>query len=139
MSMMMSCLPVSGSVSDRSAASTAFRLATKLYQFFVNDSRLMNSWLKIRLRGRKTNYYGAGATIKVVGENRKGEKIVRYALIDLRTGFGSSPYLAHIGLMDAARVERIEVYWPAPGCRQSYQAELNKLNLLDEGDCFRED
>jgi hypothetical protein len=106
-------------------------------QFFVNESRLGNSWVKIRLRGRKTNYYGVGARIKVVGENRKGEKIVRYALIDLRTGFGSSPYLAHVGLMDAVRIEGVEVYWPASGCRQTYEVGLNKLNLLDEGDCFR--
>jgi VCBS repeat protein/ASPIC/UnbV protein len=108
-------------------------------QLFVNDSRLENKWVTIRLRGRKTNYYGLGARIKVVAENRKGEKIVRYALMDLRTGFGSSPYLAHVGLMDAVRIQEVEVYWPASGCRQLYPAELDKLNLLDEGDCFRND
>jgi hypothetical protein len=106
-------------------------------QFFVNESRLGNSWVKIRLRGRKTNDYGVGARIKVTAKNNKQETIVRYALIDLRTGFGSSPYLAHVGLMDATRIEQVEVYWPASGCTQSYKAELKKLNLLDEDDCFQ--
>jgi VCBS repeat protein/ASPIC/UnbV protein len=105
-------------------------------QFFVNESRLGNSWLKIRLRGRKTNYYGVGAKIKVTAKNDRQETIVRYALIDLRTGFGSSAYLAHVGLMDATSVEQVEVYWPGSGCRQTYKAELRKLNLLDESDCF---
>jgi tetratricopeptide (TPR) repeat protein len=106
-------------------------------QFFVNDSRLGNSWVTIRLRGRKTNYYGVGARIKVTGENKKGAEIVRYALMDLRTGFGSSPYLAHVGLMDATQIKDVEVYWPGSRCWQIYRAELNKLNVLDENDCFR--
>jgi tetratricopeptide (TPR) repeat protein len=109
-------------------------------QLFINESRLSNTWVEIRLRGKKTNYYGVGARIKVVARNSKNEEIVRYALIDLRTGFGSSPYLAHVGLMDATRVEQVEVYWPASGCTQTYKAELKKLNVLDESDCFhRED
>jgi FG-GAP-like repeat/ASPIC and UnbV len=105
-------------------------------QFFVNESRLSNSWVKIRLHGRKTNYYGVGARIKVVAKNNKNEEIVRYALMDLRTGFGSSAYLAHVGLMDATRIEQVEVFWPASGCKQIYKAELNKPNVLDESDCF---
>jgi FG-GAP-like repeat/ASPIC and UnbV len=105
-------------------------------QFFVNESRLGNSWLKIRLRGRKTNYYGVGARIKVIAKNNNDEEIVRYALMDLRTGFGSSAYLAHVGLMNATRIEKVEVYWPASGCAQNYKSELNRLNVLDEGDCF---
>jgi hypothetical protein len=72
----------------------------------------------------------------VVAENQKGEEVVRYALIDQRAGFGGSPYLAHVGLMDAARIKEVEVYWPASRCRQTYRAELGRLNVLDEGDCF---
>jgi hypothetical protein len=106
-------------------------------QFFVNNSRMANSWVSIRLRGRRTNYFGVGATIKVVAENPKGEEIVRYALVDQRTGFGSSPYLAHVGLMDATRIKGVEVYWPVSRCRQTYRAELGKLNVLDEGECFK--
>jgi FG-GAP-like repeat len=105
-------------------------------QFFVNKSNLKNSWVKIRLRGRKTNHFGVGATIKVVAENQKHDEIVRYYLMDQKTGFGSGPYLAHIGLMNATQINGVEVYWPASGCRKTYRAELGKLNTLDEQDCF---
>src|SRR5207245_11394984 len=103
-----------------------------------NKSRTGNNWLKIRLRGRKTNYFGVGARIKVMAENSKQEEIVRYYQMDNKTGFGSAPYLAHIGLMNATRIRGVEVYWPVSRCWKTYQAELNKLNTLDEQECFRD-
>jgi hypothetical protein len=106
-------------------------------QFFVNHSRLENSWVKIRLRGRETNYYGVGATIKVMAENQQQEEIVRYYQMDNKTGFGSAPYLAHVGLMNAARIKAVEVYWPVSRCRETYSADLNKLNILDEDKCLQ--
>jgi hypothetical protein len=104
-------------------------------EFFVNESRLKNTWVKIRLRGRKTNHFGVGATIRVVGENQSREEIVRYYLMGQGTGFGSAAFIAHIGLMNAVRIKEIEVYWPASGCRKNYGAEINKLVTLDEGEC----
>lgn len=108
-------------------------------QFFVNRSKLENSWVKIRLRGRRTNYFGVGATIKVVAENQKHEEIIRYYLMDQKTGFGSAPYLAHIGLMNATRINKVEVFWPASGCRKTYKAEIDRLTILDEQDCLEPD
>ena len=107
-------------------------------QFFVNSSKTGNSWVKIRLRGRKTNYFGVGAKIKVMAENKQQEEIVRYYQMDNKTGFGSAPYLAHIGLMNATRIKGVEVNWPVSGCRKTYQADLDKLNTLDEQDCFQD-
>jgi len=105
-------------------------------QFFVNNSKLENSWVKIRLRGRKTNYFGIGATIKVIAENQKHEEIVRYYFMDQKTGFGSGPYLAHIGLLNASHIKGVEVFWPPSGCKRIYKAELNQLNTLDEKECL---
>lgn len=107
-----------------------------LNQFFINESNLNNSWLKIRLRGRKSNYYGIGARIKVIAENSRGEEIIRHYLMDQKTSFGSPPYLAHIGLMDADKIKEVEVYWTASGCRKKYRSEMGKLNVLDESECF---
>ncbi len=56
--------------------------------------------------------------------------------MDHKTGFGSPPYLAHIGLLDAESIGDVEVYWPASGCRASYPAKLDSLNRLDEADCL---
>ena len=107
-------------------------------QLFVNESRLGNSWIKIRLRGRRSNRFGLGATIRVVAENVRGQEIVRTYLMDNGTGFGSTPYLAHIGLMDAERIREVEVNWPASGCRQTYPARLNDIQVLDEAACVEQ-
>jgi hypothetical protein len=101
-------------------------------QFFVNESEVKNSFIKIRLRGRKSNHYGVGATIKVVAANDRGEEIVRYHHMTNGTGFGSSPYLAHIGLLDATRVKSIDVRWPGQSRWKPYHGSLGALNLLDE-------
>ena len=104
-------------------------------QFFVNHSKLDNTWTKIRLRGRKTNYFGVGATIRVRAENAAGQEIVRYYQMDQKTGFGSAPFLAHIGLMNAVRIKGVDVTWPVSKCTTTYSAELGKLNVLDENAC----
>jgi hypothetical protein len=101
-------------------------------QLFVNRSRLSNTWVKIRLRGRQTNYFGVGCTIKVIAENDNREEIIRYYHMDNKTGFGSAPYLAHIGLMNATRVKQVKVYWPVTKQWKCYAAQLNELNVLDE-------
>jgi hypothetical protein len=107
-------------------------------QMFVNKSSNSNTWIKIRLRGRKTNYYGMGATIRVRGRNAKGQEIIRYSQMDNKTGFGGAPLLAHIGMMDADKVEGIDVTWPASRCVHTYSGHLGALNMLDEAECRQE-
>ncbi|HYL04930.1 MAG TPA: CRTAC1 family protein, partial [Thermoanaerobaculia bacterium] len=105
-------------------------------QLFVNESELHNHWIKVRLRGRRTNSFGVGARLKITARRPDGRLIVRYRQMDNGTGFGSSPYLAHVGLMDAVAVSGVEVYWPASHCRRSYPAALDRLTVLDEADCL---
>ncbi len=107
-------------------------------QLFVNESHLSNNWVKFRLKGRRSNRFGLGATIRVLAENPAGETIQRTYLMDNGTGFGSAPYLAHIGLLNADRILEVEVNWPASGCRHTYSAQLNSLQQLDEAACFEE-
>jgi hypothetical protein len=104
-------------------------------QFFINSSQTGSNWVEVRLRGRQTNYFGVGATIKVTAESPLQEEVTRYYQMDNKTGFGSAPYLAHIGLMNATRIKGVEVFWPVSRCRKTYQAKLNELNTLDEEEC----
>ena len=60
-------------------------------QFFVNGSKLENRWVKIRLRGRQTNYFGVGATIRVIAVNFQGQEIVRYYLMDQKNWLWELP------------------------------------------------
>jgi hypothetical protein len=103
-------------------------------QLLVNRSALTNAWVKIRLRGRKTNYFGVGCMIKVIAQNAEEEAIIRYYHMDNKTGFGSAPYLAHIGLMDAVRISAVDVFWPVSQVWRTYRASINDLNTFDEDD-----
>lgn len=105
-------------------------------QFFVNDGDLDRAWTGIRLHGRRSDRFGVGARLRVEAEAADGSPIVRTATISNGTGFGSSPYLAHVGLLDAVRLTGVEVFWPASGCRHRYAARLGEVNLLDEADCL---
>jgi hypothetical protein len=104
-------------------------------QFFVNRSTVNNSWVKIRLRGTKTNKSGLGASVKVTAANEAGQTMIRYAHMDQKTAFGSGPYLLHLGLGGATSIRDVEVFWPVSGCRHSYRATINSLNILDEREC----
>ena len=91
-----------------------------------------NTWIKIRLRGRDTNYFGVGATIKVVARDSKGREYIRFAVMNNKTGFGSTPYLAHIGLMQAIEVKYVDVTWPVSQSKKRYYPRLGELVTLDE-------
>lgn len=105
-------------------------------QLFVNDGREMGGFVRLRLRGRKTNRFGLGARISVRGRREGGGSIVRRVQMDNKTGFGSTPYIAHVGMSDAIAVENVEVFWPASACVQKYDVDLNETSTLDEMDCW---
>ncbi|VAW99274.1 hypothetical protein MNBD_GAMMA21-2718 [hydrothermal vent metagenome] len=102
-------------------------------QLFVNDSRPDNTWVKFRLRGRETNYFGLGAEIVVTAEDQDKNIIIRRYNMNNKTGFGSAPYLAHIGLMNAHKINKVEVKWPVSRKITTYQnIDLKQLYYLDE-------
>ena len=106
-------------------------------QFFVNETTSDNTWVKIRLRGRETNHRGVGAWIRVDAKTTGGDPIVRQVYMHNNTGFGSAPYLAHIGLKDAARIEKVTVRWPVSKTTKTYAVEIGKLSVLDENGAVR--
>jgi hypothetical protein len=77
--------------------------------------------------------------IRVRAENARHEEIVRYYHMDNKSGFGSAPFLAHIGLMDAVAIQGVDVFWPVSGCKTTYPAKLATLNVLDENQCSTSD
>jgi hypothetical protein len=105
-------------------------------QMFVNESATANHWVKIRLRGRKSNRFGVGSMIQVHALSAEGRPVVRTYHMDNKTGFGSAPYLAHIGLGSAERIDNVQVTWLGSGCVGRYKAQIGKLNVLDESACL---
>jgi hypothetical protein len=104
-------------------------------QMFVNESETGNAWVKLRLRGRRSNRFGLGSRIEVRAVAGDGTPIVRTYHVDGKTGFGAGPYLAHVGLGRAVRIDEVQVSWLGSGCRESYPARLGELNVLDESEC----
>lgn len=105
-------------------------------QLFMNQTKNANSWVKVRLRGRASNRFGVGSMIMVHAHRADGTPIVRTYHMDSKTGFGSAPYLAHIGLERSVAIDGVEVRWLGSGCLWTYPARLRELNLLDEADCL---
>jgi hypothetical protein len=105
-------------------------------QLFVNESTTGNAWVKIRLRGRRSNFYGVGSRIEVTARRADGSALVRTYDMDSKTGFGSAPYLAHVGLEKATAIEQVKVAWLGSGCVGTYRAKIRELNVLDEAACL---
>ena len=73
---------------------------------------------------------GWGPAIKVVARSADSRAIVRYYHMDNKTGFGSAPYLAHIGLGDAVSIDRVEVRWPGDSRVRVYAAEPGRTHVF---------
>ena len=89
-----------------------------------------NGWLKLKLEGRESNRSAIGAVIRVDVVMQSGLARSIYRRVDTGGSFGSNPLLRHIGLGEVRRIDQVEVYWPATGIRQSFDA-------LEPGHAYR--
>lgn len=82
----------------------------------TNITETRNHWLRVRLRGRRSNRDGIGARIRVVTDTG-----AQWNHVTTSVGYaGSSEPEAHFGLGPDATVRTIEVWWPS-GVRQTLQ------------------
>jgi tetratricopeptide (TPR) repeat protein len=89
------------------------------FRFFKNPGN-GNDWINLKLVGVKSNRGAIGARIKVTVQDEG--KAVRsiYRTVGSGGSFGASPLEQHIGLGKSARIENIEVWWPASNTRQEF-------------------
>jgi hypothetical protein len=78
-----------------------------------------NNWLGVRLVGTKSNRAAIGARIKATVENGTSVRDV-YRTVGSGGSFGASPLEQHMGLGKAARIRKLEIWWPASGIRQNF-------------------
>lgn len=94
-----------------------------------NESTTPNNWLRLELRGTKSNRDAVGAKVTVhVGDR----KLVRH-----KEG-GGSYLVAHdprllVGLGTAARADKVEVRWPSSLVQTFGPLDANRGHLLVEG------
>jgi hypothetical protein len=83
-----------------------------------------NDWLNVRLVGVKSNRAAIGARITVTVEQAGDGKSHATASFHRTVGsggsFGANPMEQHIGLGKSARIESVEVWWPATNTRQTF-------------------
>ncbi|MBI1787192.1 MAG: CRTAC1 family protein [Acidobacteria bacterium] len=88
-----------------------------------------NHWIKVKLRGTRSNRSAIGALVTVESGGRKQVDAV----------LGQSSYVSqndsrlHFGLGQAARVERIVVRWPNGAVEEFPGVAADRLVLLEEG------
>ena len=71
-----------------------------------------NDWIAIELVGTTSNRDALGARIRVVLEEN-GSETQRVRWVTAGGSFGASPLMQHIGLGAEAKIQRIEIDWPA--------------------------
>ncbi|MBI4602108.1 MAG: ASPIC/UnbV domain-containing protein [Planctomycetes bacterium] len=88
-----------------------------------------SSWLKVSLRGTRSNSLGIGS--KVIAE-AGGRRVCRelYPIVNF---LSQSPAAVHIGLGDAKKVDRLTVRWPSGEEQVFVDLEPNWHVLIREG------
>jgi hypothetical protein len=79
-----------------------------------------NNWVTIKLVGVKSNRAGIGARIKLTVEDEGQATRSIYRTVGSGGSFGANPIEQHIGLGKSARINSLEVWWPASDTRQSF-------------------
>ncbi|MBI2681287.1 MAG: VCBS repeat-containing protein [Candidatus Solibacter usitatus] len=89
-----------------------------------------NDWISMKLVGVKSNRAALGARIKVTVVNERGQRRFVQRVVGSGGSFGASPFQQHLGLGKAARIESVEVWWPASGTRQTFH-NLDKNQFIE--------
>jgi hypothetical protein len=78
-----------------------------------------NHFLSVKLVGTRSNRSAIGARIRVVvREHGKERSLFRW--VNTGGSFGSGPLRREIGLGEATRVEKLEIYWPTSDTTQVF-------------------
>lgn len=87
----------------------------------------------LKLRGTRSNRAAMGAAIKLeIIEDGVRRSIHRW--VGSGGSFGASPLRQHIGVGDATKIERIEIYWPTTGDRQVFEdVAVDRFYEITEG------
>ena len=95
-----------------------------------------NHWITVRLEGVRSNRSAIGARIRavVVDENADGRRSI-YRHVNSGGSFGGNPLRQTIGLGQASRLERLEVFWPTTGVTQTFtDVPLDRVIHIVEGE-----
>jgi hypothetical protein len=87
-----------------------------------------NHWVKVRLRGVRSNRSGIGATVEV----EAGGKLQRREMRSSRGYLGSSETILVFGLGDVTRILQITIRWPSGTVQTLHDLETRREYLITE-------
>lgn len=94
----------------------------------LRNDALPRNWLAVRLVGRQSNRDGIGAKVTLEAGGRRQIREIRsnasYA--------GATLPVAHFGLLEVDRIDRLEVRWPSGRTTVSEGVSPNRLLVLEE-------
>ena len=100
---------------------------------YLNPGQNSNHWIRILLEGTNSNRAAIGAKIKVTFKENGQERFV-YREVNSGGSFGANPLRQHIGIGQAAIIDKIEIQWPATNQMQVFRNIPVGLNIkIKEG------
>jgi hypothetical protein len=91
------------------------------FRYFRNPGN-ENNWIRIKLVGVKSNRSAIDTRIKVTVRNEGKEPREIHRTVGSGGSFGAHPLEQHIGLGESAKIESIEVRWPATNTTQAFSS-----------------
>tara|TARA_B100000029_G_scaffold45814_1_gene42226 strand:- start:1748 stop:2350 length:603 start_codon:yes stop_codon:yes gene_type:complete len=86
-------------------------------------------WLKLSLRGTRSNRFGIGA--KVVCETE--DRTIRRELYPHINFLAQSPAMLHLGLGECDRIKRLTIHWPGGGTQVISDIAVDRHISITEG------
>jgi len=97
-------------------------------RLFRNDSTRGN-WIKIILKGVDAESHGIGSKIEV---EAGGRKMIREIDGGASSIFSQSSVMAHFGLGNAAKIDKITIYWTGGNKQTINNVSINQLMTITE-------
>jgi len=94
-----------------------------------NDYSGPNGWIQVKLRGRRSNRAGLGATVVVTAAGRRQARPV----LSQSSYYSHDDLRLHFGLGSERRAERIEVLWPSGHVDVLTDVEGGRVLTVEEG------
>jgi tetratricopeptide (TPR) repeat protein len=106
----------------------------RAYNLLFQNPDHGNNWLKVKLKGTKTNRGAIGARIKATISSADGTERTIYRTIGNNSSFGGNSLVESIGLGQETSVKELQVIWPTSGTTQSFRdLPCNQAVEITEG------
>ncbi len=107
-----------------------------LPQLLRCDSTWRRHWVKVKLKGVRSNRTGIGARVRLVARPQPDKPDPLILIDEVRSGgsyFSQNDLRLHFGLDQAKTIDEIEVRWPSGQIDTFKALPADRLYLIEEG------